>query len=157
MVYTAQRMRRLLHVENDPLVARAVRRLLRIHQYDVGSVLSCQEGNVTSGSFHVGVMDIDLGDGDGVELARQLMDRGVIRRAVFFTARTDHETTQRASEVGPVISKTAGVEALLDEIAKCFQLRTAGSQTLSRATDADEEAEEASEGGDRPHSSSRSA
>ncbi len=143
-------MRRLLHVENDPLVARAVKRLLRVHQYEVGSVLSYAEGRALQGNFHVGILDVDLGDGDGVELARQLLAQGVLDKVVFFTARTDAETTARASALGAVVSKTAGTDALLDEIANCFKPQSQVSQTRNRTADAEPQS-------DLPSSSSRSA
>lgn len=149
-------MRLLLHVENDPLVARAVKRLLQIHQYEVATVPSYEQGMATSGGFHAGVIDIDLGDGDGVALAKSLLDRNVIRHAVFFTARTDQETTERASAVGRVVSKTAGIDALLGAVAECFRLRMTTSQTCSRV-DEDSHGEGEPDREALPRSSSRSA
>lgn len=109
-------MRRLLHVENDPLVAKAFKRLFRIHGFEVGTVSSYSEGRAVNGHFDLAVMDIDLGDGDGVELAERLLERGVVDQVVFLTARTDAETTRRASRFGPVVSKTAGSDTLLDTL-----------------------------------------
>ncbi len=38
---------------------------------------------------------------------------GSVRRAVFFTARSDAETVSRALRFGPVLQKAKGVEPLL--------------------------------------------
>ncbi len=143
-------MRRVLHVENDPLVARAVKRLLRVHHYEVSSVLSHAEGMSVGGKFELAILDVDLGDGDGIELGRHLLDGKVVDRVLFFTARTDTATFSRAVALGPVISKTAGTQALLDEITNCFNPDSAVSQTRNRAVEAEPSSE-------LPSSSSRSA
>jgi DNA-binding response OmpR family regulator len=133
-------MRRLLHVENDPLVARAVKRLLRINGYEVGSILSYEEGCAVSGRFDVAVMDVDLGDGDGVDLAARLLAQDLVTHVVFFTARTDADTAARAEVFGPVVSKTAGVDLLLATIGKCFQGQST-SHTRRRAGGDDQAAD----------------
>lgn len=125
-------MRRLLHVENDPLVAKAFKRLFRIHGFEVGSVLSYSEGRAVNGHFDLAVMDIDLGDGDGVDLAARLLERGIVDQVVFLTARTDAETARRASRFGPVVSKTAGSDTLLEALRDCLRDTPSASHVRDR-------------------------
>jgi DNA-binding response OmpR family regulator len=132
-------MRRILHVENDPLVARALARLLRVHGYEVSTALSYAEGRKIVQRYEIGLFDIDLGDGDGVELAEQLRDRGLVHHILFFTARTDTHTAARASQVGPVISKTSEIDAVLAALAHCMANAAPNLSATRRAVDEDEE------------------
>src|SRR5262249_46745696 len=73
------------------------------------------------GPFPVGVFDIELPDGDGIELARLLLSRGVVGRAVFYTACTELQRLARAREIGSVFVKSAHLPSLLE-----ISLRGAG-------------------------------
>ena len=44
--------------------------------------------------FDVGVFDIELPDGNGVELASELIEEGTVDRAVFFSG-VEHEAVVR--------------------------------------------------------------
>jgi DNA-binding response OmpR family regulator len=70
--------------------------------------------SLLSGPFPVGVFDIELPDGDGIELARSLRSRGVVGRVVFFTACTEPQRLARARELGNVFVKTAHLPSMLD-------------------------------------------
>lgn len=138
-------MRRILHVENDPLVARAVARLLQARGYAVRTASSHAEGasllrqSIADGHaaphFDIGLFDIDLGDGDGVELAGRMQRLEMVDHVLFFTARTDSVTRGRASALGLVISKTSDVDQIFQALARC-ESRSAGSATR-RAVGAD--------------------
>ncbi|HEX2733839.1 MAG TPA: response regulator [Polyangiaceae bacterium] len=132
-------MPRLLHVENDPLVARALARLLRIHGYDVQTVLSYASGTLITEKFDIGLFDIDLGDGDGVELAEQLQAKNLIKTTLFFTARTDTDTAARASLLGPVISKTAEIDVVLEALRAVAAGGLPRGSTTRRAVDDEDE------------------
>ncbi len=126
-------MSRLLHVENDPLVARAVKRLLTSRGHEVHTVYSFEEGSQLEGSFDLAIMDIDLGDGDGVELSKALLSRQTVRQVLFFTARTDADTVSRASLLGSVVGKTAGGEHLVNAVETHVSESTSTSLTRSLA------------------------
>lgn len=139
-------MRRILHVENDPLVARALARLLRVHGYAVCTALSHAEGlshvgqsareRQAAAHFDIGLFDIDLGDGDGVELAQRMQQLGLVDHILFFTARTDSATASRASELGLVISKTSDIDQVLNALARCAS--PSGGSATRRAVGADQ-------------------
>jgi DNA-binding response OmpR family regulator len=104
--------RRLLVVEDDKALARALARLLRSYGHDVYLAETCSEARAAPGRFSLSVFDIDLPDGDGVDLARELLDSGKIKRAVFFTGANHGSISQRAAGYGPIITKTRGVAVL---------------------------------------------
>ncbi len=64
-------------------------------------------------SFDVVVMDIDLPDGSGVELARELLATGKARTCVFFTASRDDQLRRDARALGPVVDKLAPMSELV--------------------------------------------
>ncbi len=112
----------ILFVENDSLVARSVERVLRRNGLRVQHISSChaarkavelmKAGDVTP--FELGIFDVDLGDGNGVSLAQELLESGLVRRSVFFTACDDESTKRSAVGVGHVVNKSLGVGALLE-------------------------------------------
>jgi hypothetical protein len=64
----------------------------------------------------MGIFDIDLPDGDGVELARLLKFRGVVSRVVFYTACAHLPRLARARDMGPVFTKSGSLSSLLDAL-----------------------------------------
>jgi DNA-binding response OmpR family regulator len=108
---------RVLHVENDRLVARAVARVLNRLGYNTHSVPSCDAARAIHSEFDVGIFDVDLGDGNGVRLAEELLLRGTVGACLFFTGTGDFRALTRAASNGSVIRKQAGVETLAAELA----------------------------------------
>lgn len=104
---------RVLVVEDEPSVQRALARVLRQSGWSVECASRCCEAAIHDGVFDCGVFDVDLPDGNGIEFAEQLLGDGVVRRAVFFTARSDAETVSQATRLGPILQKAKGVESLL--------------------------------------------
>jgi len=104
----------LLLVEDDLLLARAVERTLRTRGARVRHVACCALASGLTGPFPIGVFDIELPDGDGIELARSLRTRGVVGRVVFYTACTEPQRLARARELGSVFVKSAHLPSLLD-------------------------------------------
>jgi DNA-binding response OmpR family regulator len=112
--------KRLLLVEDDAMLARAVARLLRRQGHEVFLAGSCDEAQRAGGSFSMGVFDIDLPDGDGVSLAEELVRKSIVRRVVFFSGTHDAKIRVRASNLGPVVEKTKGFPGLEAVIARAF-------------------------------------
>jgi DNA-binding response OmpR family regulator len=103
---------RLLLVEDDPELARAVARILRREGLQVTAAPSCATARALTCRFDIGVFDIGLPDGDGVELAAALLEAAQVDRAVFFTAITRSSTIRRARRMGPLVRKREGAEAV---------------------------------------------
>jgi DNA-binding response OmpR family regulator len=126
---------RILLVEDDPDLCRAVARVFRREGLEVTAAPSCLAARALTCPFYLGVFDIGLGDGDGVELAAELLERKRLARAVFFTSAGRVETHRRARRVGPVVHKSDGAEALLQVVLGILGRRaTTSSGILPTAT-----------------------
>ncbi len=64
-------------------------------------------------SFDYAVLDVDLPDGDGVQLATLLLDERRVDSVVFFTASRDMDVLSRAAGLGLVVDKAAGYDRLM--------------------------------------------
>jgi DNA-binding response OmpR family regulator len=63
--------------------------------------------------FDHAVLDVDLPDGNGVDLALQLLSRGKAQFVTFFTASRDIALLERAASLGYVVDKAAGYDCLI--------------------------------------------
>jgi DNA-binding response OmpR family regulator len=114
-------MARFLLVEDFPPLASAIRWAI------VGAghtVVNCPTVKATLSlrdSFDHAVLDIDLPDGNGVELAEQLCREDRIGSVVFFTGTRDRELLERAARMGLVVDKAAGCKCLMSAIAQLTQ------------------------------------
>ena len=117
---------RLLVVEDEAPLARAISRFLSRMGYDVSLMGSCAEAQKAEGPFSLGVFDIDLPDGDGIELADCLRQKQVVRRVVFFSGSVDPDQRNRAITLGAFVEKADGVgvlrQAVLDALSKTRRL-----------------------------------
>jgi two-component system nitrogen regulation response regulator GlnG len=102
-----------LIVEDEPTVLRAIARALRHHGFVVETAACCVEARATTGHFDIGIFDIGLPDGNGVQLAEGMISDLRVGRAMFFTADSRVSVQERAARVGPVVRKGDGVEALM--------------------------------------------
>jgi CheY-like chemotaxis protein len=109
--------RTVLLVEDSELVVRALRRLLSRSEFSVTAAKSCDEALGQEAQFDLGVFDIDLPDGSGIQVAEQLLESGRVRRAVFFSGSSDMDDWRRAAARGAFVKKSAGAPALLDAMA----------------------------------------
>jgi DNA-binding response OmpR family regulator len=103
---------RILVVEDYPPLATVIAISLRRLGHEVVRVGNVQRAEIAEGSFDAAVLDVDLPDGNGIELAGELADAGTVAGVVFFTATRDAEARARALRLGPVVDKSAGVEEL---------------------------------------------
>jgi hypothetical protein len=69
-------------------------------------------------SFDGAIVDIDLVDGDGVVLARRLLERGRVPWVLFFTSKVSTEHLAVASHVGQTVAQQSGVAALCDAVCR---------------------------------------
>ena len=97
-------------------MARAIRRALSKAGYIVQIAPSRREAFATPGAFTIGIFDIQLTDGSGLDVAQALLGQGRVGLALFFTACTDRHILEEASHLGPVVSKRKGIAALLNAL-----------------------------------------
>ncbi len=108
-------MSRLLVVEDDELVVRAIIRALHA-RYRITTVPSCTSAMASTGVFDAGIFDILLPDGSGLDVAEQLIAEGRVLKALFFSCTTDERMWVRAEQGGVFISKSEGVARLVQSI-----------------------------------------
>ncbi|HEY0466961.1 MAG TPA: response regulator [Polyangiaceae bacterium] len=108
---------RLLVVEDDVTVARALSRTLARAGFSVAVASSCATARALVQSFDFAILDLDLPDGNGVDLARALLASGKVPSVLFFTSSSDPALLARARCLGSVVMKSAGSSAILDWLA----------------------------------------
>jgi len=104
---------RLLVVEDDVTVARALSRTLARAGFSVASARSCSAARALAQTFDFAILDLDLPDGNGVDLARTLMANGKVPSVLFFTSSTDRALVARARALGSVVMKPLGTSPIL--------------------------------------------
>jgi DNA-binding response OmpR family regulator len=107
------RLSRLLVVEDDVTVARALSRTLARAGFSVATTRSCSAARSLAQSFDFAILDLDLPDGNGVDLARVLMASGKVPGVLFFTSSTDPALLARAHCMGSVVMKSLGTSPIL--------------------------------------------
>ena len=108
-----QTQHRILVIEDDPLVARALARSLKAASFSVDVVNSCAAARELDAQYDIGIFDIELGDGFGTNLAHELVLGATVRSVVFYTGATYQPLLKRAAQLGPVVCKDDGPRALL--------------------------------------------
>lgn len=106
----------LLLVEDNVAVGRAIAKSLRAQGHTVALAHTYADARASSGYFDVGVFDITLPDGDGIELCELLLRDGRIGGALFCSGSIDDLLLERAQETAPVISKEASFWELCQAI-----------------------------------------
>jgi DNA-binding response OmpR family regulator len=91
---------RVLILEDDDAIRHTIVRVLRGSGDEIVEAGCCADAR-SAGACDIGVFDVELPDGDGVELARELLDLGAILAVVFYTG----SLTERATELGVVVAK----------------------------------------------------
>jgi CheY-like chemotaxis protein len=107
---------RALIVEDDPVVARSIARRLLREGYTVSLAQTCRAARAAGAGFQVAVLDLDLPDGSGADLADELFRLGTVRGVVFYTGSLDGSQRTRASLFGPVIDKAADLEDVIQAL-----------------------------------------
>lgn len=109
-------MARFLVVEDFPPLASAIRLAIAREGH---SVMQCHTAKATlalQSAFEYAVLDIDLPDGNGVELAERLFEASHVKSVVFFTACRDPAVLERAARLGLLVDKAAGCERLMSAL-----------------------------------------
>ncbi len=108
---------RLLIIEDDVAVSRAMARSLRRDGYECDVARSHAEALAFSGKYDCAIVDVDLPDSDGVELADRLKTRGIVGAVVFFSGLSDGASEARARSHGVYVHKSEGIARLRAAIA----------------------------------------
>ena len=106
----------LLVLEDDPMVRRGLSRALRVAGHDVVAVETCGNVRALEDGFDVAILDLELPDGSGVEVASELLALGATQGVVFFSGAGDPVLLSRAERFGEVVAKSENLEPLLEAI-----------------------------------------
>jgi CheY-like chemotaxis protein len=104
---------RALIVEDDPVVARSVARRLLREGYVVSLAGTCRAARAAGADFHLALLDLDLPDGSGADLADELLRHGATRQVVFYTGSRNEQQRERARSLGALVDKTQSVEEII--------------------------------------------
>jgi len=107
---------RALIVEDDPVVARSIARRLLREGYTVSLAQTCRAARAAGAGFHVAILDLDLPDGNGTDLADELLRLGATRSIVFYTGTLDQAQRERAERFGHVVDKTQDLEDVIQAL-----------------------------------------
>ena len=109
---------RVLFVDDSEVARAAATKLLRALGADVTAVGSSREAAAVDASgFAAALLDIELGDGLGTELARALRAKLPALPIAFLTASAPTDALDEAERFGPVFSKADEVERAVQWIA----------------------------------------
>jgi DNA-binding response OmpR family regulator len=97
----------ILLIEDHAAVGRAIAKSLTAQGHAVTLLHSFAEAFVAPGYYDVGIFDITLPDGDGIELCERLLATGRIGGALFCSGSIDDLLLERAERTAPVVSKEA--------------------------------------------------
>jgi len=106
-------MAHFLVVEDFPPMASVLTMAIRREGHKVARAGSVAAALALEESFEHAVLDIDLPDGNGVDLAERLLADGKARGVLFFTACRDVGLLERAASLGLVVDKAAGYDCLM--------------------------------------------
>ncbi len=114
-------VRKLVYVvDDDASFLRAIQRLLNEHGYEVRVFHSVEDFNdrATLDDAFCLVLDIHLGDRSGIDLSRQLSQRGISLPVIFMTANDSESTRKVTRELGCVayLQKPFPGKSLIDAV-----------------------------------------
>lgn len=115
-------MSRLLLVEDYPPLAKVVAIGLQRLGHEVERAGNLERAKQFAGPFDLAILDLELPDGDGVELAGFLFEKGTVAQVVFFTASRDAALRSAALEFGPIVEKDRGTEELSRKVVELLQM-----------------------------------
>lgn len=121
MAISTQRLRRvsnspplkLLIVEDDILLARALKRELERRGAEVTLTHTVKDALATTQTFDCSILDIELPDGDGISLGARLLSVTRTKRVVFFSGTRREQSRARAESLGVFVQKGDGFSAIL--------------------------------------------
>ena len=103
----------VLVVEDEPNVLKALRRKLSQAGHAVTSATTCESARRSSGSFELGILDLELPDGSGVDVAEALLAEGRVTNVVFYSGAADPRLLARAVRLGLIVNKNQSLDELL--------------------------------------------
>ncbi len=124
---------RVLVVEDYPPLAKVVAIAVHREGHKVERVGSVSRALAIPGTFDLAIIDLDLPDGPGTELAEELMCQGRASGVIFFTSTRDQALLRAAELLGSIVDKESGIEELMVRVRREIAQR----ERLARAVGAE--------------------
>jgi FixJ family two-component response regulator len=107
-------------VDDDPSMLKGMRRLLRQHGYDTvpfENAKALREHGDFDQAICI-VLDVNLGDGSGIDLRHQLAEQGVAVPVIYITGNDSHATRMAAMASGCLayLTKPFTAKSLIEPI-----------------------------------------
>lgn len=107
-------------VDDDPSMLKGMRRLLRQHGYDTvpfENAKALKEHGDFDQAICI-VLDVNLGDGSGIDLRHQLAEQGVAVPVIYITGNDSHATRMAAMASGCLayLTKPFTAKSLIEPI-----------------------------------------
>jgi len=103
----------VLVADDSPIALRVLTRTLADHGLPVRAVSSASEARaVDTRGVAVAVLDLDLGDGSGVDVAEALRAARPVLPIAFFSSGASPAVVARARAIGPIFDKLSDLDAL---------------------------------------------
>ena len=116
---------RVLIADDSPVARIALVRRVRAAGFEVVERDSCASASaVDASTIACAVLDFDLGDGFGVDVAARLRAGEATLPIAFFTSANDDDVTRRAAAFGPVFAKPDELDAAIDWIQQMIHRET---------------------------------
>jgi DNA-binding response OmpR family regulator len=107
---------KVLLVEDDTQIQKSLKMNLALSGYDVNTAETVAEALalIEKKSFDLYLLDVNLPDGNGLDLCHEIRAKSIESPVLFLSARTDEETVVKAMNIGAedYIRKPFGVEEL---------------------------------------------
>jgi len=103
-------------VDDSEIVIESVRRWLKLDGYEVVVATNCAEAKAAASRrrFAAHILDLELADGLGVDLALWMKSEGHTADTIFYTGHSlGHCLLEQAERVGHVVTKGTSPHALL--------------------------------------------
>lgn len=124
----------VLLVEDDRQISKVLSMNLSLSGYSVTLAESAEEAKakISIGRFDILLLDVNLPDGNGIDLFHELRTQGNMSPAIFLSARVDEETIVRAMNIGAddYIRKPFGVEELKIRMTRAMKTPMPARQIL---------------------------
>jgi len=128
-------MAHFLVVEDFPPMATLLATALRREGHTVSRAGSIANALSINESFDHAVLDVDLPDGNGVELATTLLSEHRVDSIVFFTASRDVQMLTKALRLGLVVDKAAGYDCLMSAVRQLASTGIAGRVAVAGSSE----------------------
>lgn len=97
----------ILILEDSEILCRSLTRLFTARGHDVKATMRAAEALSQPGPYDVAILDLNIPDGSGIDVARQLLFEKRARRVIFYTGQTDPAELRDAEAVSTVVGKEA--------------------------------------------------